>query len=326
MAADRAQIITDLEHKYDGFLTGLLESLRNQQFIFEEQRVAHLRMLDSKLVIRHALPYCITEEAFFEIDDSYIPFFTAVILLHTLALTKIDDYYDGGYRTKYPDAKLDVSALAYSLSATHESILSLITKSPDSTQLVGLLNITRFVHARMNKDSTERYDPRYLHVSDDTLNDYLYNSNSRLLGSGYYEVMARASFVQRGKAFPAALHELDTKLRRFRQIIDELEDVRQDLAGGLITLPIIHLLQNSRHPRDVRRIIQASWKADEVIDPDWLDYQFATTHTKQWIYDHAKTIYDEAIAAIDDLPTPRSEGYRKLFDYKRAKLDQLAIN
>jgi hypothetical protein len=151
MTTDRQILIKDLETKFQPFTDELLNELRHQSFTFKEQKVTHHSHLDQELIIRHALPYCITEEAYFTLDDKDVKFFAAVILLHSLALTRIDDYYDGGDKTKAVEP-LNVHALAYSMSATHEAIQSLLKLSTASRELRRMLSVTTFVHSRMYKD------------------------------------------------------------------------------------------------------------------------------------------------------------------------------
>jgi hypothetical protein len=319
---DDEDILTALEQKFAPFTAQLIQTLQDQTFIFQEQKDAHLLHIDERLIIRHALPYCITEDLYFKLDERYIPFFSAVIMLHSLALTKIDDYYDGGHKTKSPIKQLTVDSLAYSLGITYEAMMRLLDLTPDTKELAKLLNITNFVHSRMYKDSVERYKTMCLEASQHALDTYLYGPHSRLLGSGYYEVMARASFVQRGEQFPEYLHELDIKLRKYRQIIDELEDVEQDLRAGLVTLPVLHMLLKHKHSRQIRKTILQSWE-DDLLDTTSIRRALNETNTYQWINEEATKLYKSAMTDIDCKFRNSGDGYRTLFNFKKAKLDSL---
>jgi hypothetical protein len=320
MDASRQAIIRELEAKFRPFTDALGKELRAWEFSFPEQRSAHLLHLDQQLVVRHALPYCLTEEALFDLDDGDVKFFAAVILLHSLALTRIDDYYDGGNQSADP---LTVDSIAYSLSATHEAAISLIRQAPNAKELANMLSITNFVHARMYKDHTERYRSEFLDRPNQRLKAYLHSPKSRLLGSGYWEVMARASFAQRGERFPGYLHGIDIKLRKFRQIIDELADVEEDLRGGLVTLPVLHLLANHPQAQQIRHSIADNWQNPSAAIA--ISQLIQETNTVDWIRLQAMQLYESAISELDDNLGQRAEGYRRLFEFKRAKLDLLTM-
>lgn len=323
MDKSRYALISELENRFKPFTDELNKELRGRRFNFAEQKSAHLLHLNKALIVRHSLPYCISEETYFSLDDRDVKFFAAVVLFHSLALTRIDDYYDGGHMTK--GGMLTVEGIAYSLNATHEAIIALLKYAPDGAELAKLLKVTAFVHARMYKDYTERYRKDYLDQPEQRLQTYLYSSRSRLLGSGYWEIMARASFAQRGKTFPAYLHSVDIKLRKLRQIVDELADVEEDLKGGLITLPVLHAL--TQNPRAARKSILDYWQLDnESKDNLSITQLLEETQTKKWIYEQAMPLYWAAMKELDTKLGNRGDGYRRLFEYKRAKLEMLAKN
>lgn len=320
MDKGRRAYISELEDRFKPFTDALNKELQGWRFNFAEQKTAHLLHLDQSLVVRHSLPYCISEETYFSLSDQDVKFFAAVILLHSLALTRIDDYYDGGHKTKGGTLKVD--GIAYSLSATHEAVIALLKRTPNVTELAKLLKVTAFVHARMYKDYTERYRQDYLDHAEQRIQTYLYSSKSRLLGSGYWEVMARASFTQRGKIFPAYLHSVDIKLRKLRQIVDELADVEEDLRGGLITLPVLHAL--TLKPKVTRQSILKYWQSNsEDKNGSSITQLLEETHTKKWISHQAMPLYWAAMKELDTRLGNRADGYRRLFEYKKAKLEML---
>lgn len=314
----RQQLIGELEERFKPFTDELYKELLAKEFYFEEQTSSHRSHLDAKLITRHTLPYCITEERYFSLQNQDVGFLASVILLHSLALTRIDDYYDGGHKTKR-SRPLNVDALAYSLSATHQAMLDLLKQAPNVPELAKLLDVTAFVHARMYKDYSERYRTEYLDSPQRRLQFYLHSPRSRLFGSGYWEVMARASFVQRGKNFPAYLQSIDHKLRKFRQMIDELADIREDLAGGLVTLPVLHALTHHKQPNLVRAAVTGHWAGRTLALAPLLE----ECGTHKWVYKQANALYQSAMTELDRTLGNRGDGYRRLFEYKKAKLDQL---
>lgn len=320
MNESRHALISELESRFKPFTDALNEELRDWRFNFAEQKSAHLLHIDHGLVVRHSLPYCISEEIYFSLSNQDVKFFAAVILLHSLALTRIDNYYDGGDKTK--GGTLKVNGVAYSLSATHEAIITLVKRSPNAAELAKLLQVTAFVHARMYKDYTERYRLDYLDRPEQRLQAYLHSPKSRLLGSGYWEVMARASFAQRGKPFPSYLHSVDIKLRKLHQIVDELADVEEDLRGGLVTLPVLHAL--TQKPGITRQSIMNYWQPGvETTKAASIHHLLEEAQTKRWIYKQAMPLFWAAIKMLDTKLGSRGDGYRRLLEYKRAKLDML---
>jgi hypothetical protein len=133
--------------------------------------------------------------------------------------------------------------------------------------------------------------------------------------------MARASFARRGKTFPAYLHTIDTKLRKFRQMIDELADIDGGLQGGLVTLPVLHAL--STHPRSValRQHISEIWNGNATGTQ--VGQFLEESNTSQWMYGQAMCLYDDAMSELDEKLDSKGDGYRKLFEYKRSKLESL---
>ncbi|MCL2280808.1 hypothetical protein FWC31_02900 [Candidatus Saccharibacteria bacterium] len=305
---DRAQIIEGLEKQNRDFTKALLEELENQKFNFPEINKIHKNHLDKKLIVRHALPFCITERTFFG-EPANVDFFTNIILLHTLALTRIDDYYDG------KNDNIKVENLAYALSVTHTAISKIVGSDFTNKQMKDLIDITKFVHARMFKDSLERYDEKFLHNPRKNLNSYLTSPKSRIFASGYWEVMARASFVSRGKNFPWVLHSLNEKLRKLRQVVDEYFDVEEDLRGGLVTLPTLYVLANSERSNEFKEQIIEFWHGgSEPILSEFLE----ETNVKDWMKNLAKNIYSSAITELKLIE--KDAGYKNLFDYKLAKI------
>lgn len=315
---NRQDYIRGLEERYRPFTKVLHDKLREWRFHFVEQQHAHHRHIDERLIVRHALPYCITEETFFGLNEDDVDFLAAVMLLHSLALTKIDDYYDGGNQTK--GGELQVDAIAYSLSATHEAMTQLVAVAPNGLELARMLDVTNFVHSRMYKDYTERYRPEYLDAPQSRLDTYLHSPTSRLLGSGYWEVMARAAFVQRGMAFPEYLRQLDHKLRKLRQLVDELADVEEDIRGGLVTLPILHALVNHINPGEVQREIMCIWQGGNTRR---LRELLVEAQTAEWVREKAQLLHAESMRELDATIGRTDKGFRELFQYKLAKLKEI---
>ena len=310
---DRAEIISRLEKQNKDFTDCLLDKLRRRKFDFATLGELHAAHLDEKLIVRHALPFCITERTFFGEPPAGADFFANIILLHTLALTRIDDYYDGA------DDDIRVDNLAYALAATQTAARELFadkTFSRNNYQgIAQLLDVTKFTHARMFQDSIERYDERLLQNPRRRRAEYLTSRRSRLFASGYWEVMARASFARRGRAFPRILHRLDDKLRRLRQIVDEFYDVEEDLAAGLVTLPTLYILSESDKADEFRDEIVAFWHGGAAPRVREL---MTETGADAWLKNLATAVYRDGVKELRSVR--RDAGYRALFDYKIEKL------
>lgn len=134
-----------------------------------------------------------------------------------------------------------------------------------------------FVIERMYQDWNERFRPFSVELAPSMVDDYLQSSNSRLLGSGYWEVMIRSAWIAAfpDSAVPETLITFSSHIRRLRQLVDELDDISDDLASGLLTLPILLCIQ---HDQEFGSNLSNNWDPInvKVVTPPITPYMLNT--------------------------------------------------
>ena len=312
---DRAQIIQTLEAKYTSAIEGIIDQLSHASFYFSSQYDLHIDRLNVELVRRHALPYCITESIYGNLDESACQYAAQIIMLHTLSLTSIDDYYDGGADVNKNSKVLSVDDIAHSLSLTHVATNNLIRMSKSRKELVAMLDVTTFTHGRMYQDHYERYDEAKLDVTHEDIRNYIMSDHSRIFASGYWEVMTRGVFARNGIHFPKYLQRLDRHLRRLRQLIDELYDTEEDVCAGLVTLPLLYALKESNAGVDLKKEVKQTWESGVCTDK-LLD---ALRTSRPALYRLIEEEYHLAQKILRNYFHESDDGYGMLFDFKYAK-------
>jgi hypothetical protein len=313
-----------------------LEILNSLKFEFPEITKAHAEQLRPDLIFRHSLPFCITEDSFFEPDSSSGRVLAALLAGHTLALTHLDYHLDGSSPNPYSEAtarKMSAAiAAVYSARMIYESgkILSAIGGIDWLFRDV-LEPVSGFVVLRMHKDWSERYSEVLLKGTSEQLEEYLYSPMSRLLGSGYWEVMVRGSFASHSSSPPGPLLQSIQQLRKLRQIVDDIADFDEDLRAGLVTTPLLFALQNSQHRERLSDAVRSLWHSREIGAADSTDAMVAEVRslvTSSAGFDEssrlANTIWEDGAALCERHLGRHATGYVALLDLKRAKLEQLA--
>ena len=80
----------------------------------------------------------------------------------------------------------------------------------------------------------------------------------------------------------------------------------------------------SQRPKAVRQSITSYWHADNTNSTvSSIDNLLRETKTKKWVYKQAMPLYWSAMKELDARLGNRGDGYRRLFEYKRAKLEML---
>jgi hypothetical protein len=191
--------------------------------------------------------------------------------------------------------------------------------------------VSGFVVLRMHQDWSERYSEALLEGTSQQLHEYLYSPVSRLLGSGYWEVMVRGSFASHSSAPPGPLLQSIQELRKLRQVVDDIADFEEDLRAGLVTTPLLFALQSPEHRERLSDAVRALWRSREMEAADSTDAIVAEIRalvTSSAGFDKssrlANTIWENGTALCERHLGRRATGYVALLDLKRAKLEQLA--
>lgn len=221
-----------------------MRRLAAERFEFAAFNDAHRLQLRRGLVARHTLPFALVANALPGTDSKDADYLTVLLLGHTLALTHLDYHLDGSTPNPDQDAtafKLDPHvAGAYALRCVYRAS-SIGATLPHGSQIVAdiLDPVSGFVLERMLQDHLERYALPRRDTPAPTVREYLESPTSRVLASGYWEVMTRGAYVARETEVPDDTVAFISKLRRLRQVVDELSDVEEDMRAGLLTLPIL---------------------------------------------------------------------------------------
>lgn len=328
-AGYREAIFDELQGDYNIHIRTLHDKLEATSFLFPSVRELYEAHLDDKLIFRHTLPFFITQTTFFKtINDESIDYLYCMILFHTLPLTKLDDFYDGVGKHQYSSSRHEnlltvLGSTTLALSSTHTAAQFAATLPYGHLLLKEALPVTSFVKQRMYQDALERYRTESLLDPAKARRHYLTSSQSKLYGSGYWEVMAIGAFSGQGKSFPPRLHKLDLKLRRLRQLVDEATDVEEDIKAGNITLPLILAAERHSDQKELVSLVTDIWVGRS--HNAWPRLYAILHHTKaiQSVGMQARNVWHHATQEIDTYLGSAGAGYQLLFDVQAAKLAML---
>jgi hypothetical protein len=297
-------------------------------------QAVHDSQLRPELLFRHALPYWVTEDAYFPRDPSAPEPLTALLAGHTLALTHLDYHLDGS--SPDPNAaatavKLDAgTAVAYAVRMIYGA--GAIAGKDAGRVFADVFNpVSSFVTLRMHEDWLERYSRKYLKGMPTRLNTYLTTDESRLMASGYWEVMVRGAFAAHTGTPASDMMAIVRNLRRLRQLVDEIADFADDLRAGLVTAPTLFAATNGDATK-LEQTIDSFWttqrpdrspasseRLDDIVRLVDQDGGFEAAYT------YADEMWHASVQLCESLPVPK-DGILALLDLKRAKLEMLREN
>lgn len=333
----RQRTFGELGKRYRPHIDSAIELLR-ADFEYDSLSDINRVQLRRGLIQRQALPFLIGLDALAPNRDFDVRILAGCIGAHTLALTQLDYHLDGALPSRESSATAvwvsDISAVSYAVREIYRASAIMASSSVAPRIFKEVLDpISGFVIARMHEDWLYRYNIEELDrlESSAAVDQILHSDRSRMLASGYWEVMLRAAFIcaRPRDPIPDALQDLSKALRRIRQLVDELDDLADDLASGLVTLPLA-LAVNERTDgwllSSVRRLwtspkptnrAAAEGLANMVLTPSVLDALAAT-------YAELDAAFRTSCASLQ----PEVVGVLEiLVDIKRAKfVDLLAIH
>ncbi len=329
-AAYRRRAFENLSASCRPYVDAAIAVLNEGHYEFDSIRAIHEVQLRRPLIERHSFPYLLTHHALFPGRPVDVRVLAACLAGHTLALTHLDYHLDGaepaGHRTVTAVKVAAPSAVSYALRMVYRAGY-LASQSPACARLHAEVfePVSGFVIARMHEDWLTRYDVDAVRrTGQKDCEEYLTSSRSRLLASGYWEVMARAAVIANGAALPGAIIRYCEGLRKLRQLADEAEDLAEDLKSGLLTLPTLIRLA-APDSRALRDGLADAWKDGESTkDLEHLVEELvalvSTQEIGRRISAHADIFGDRACAAAME-STPRPGALEVLLDLKRAKLE-----
>lgn len=334
--AFRRTTFDGLTERYGHRVSAALDVLGGLELGLPAIAEVHADQLRPALLFRHALPFCVTEDAFFGFDGNSDRLLAALLAGHTLALSHLDYHFDGtppdvaaGAATPQP-VEL-ATAVAYSLRVLYAAG-RLAADLPGGARLFAdaFDPVSGFVLLRMYADVADRYSDALLDGAHLALDEYLTSETSRLYVSGYWEVMVRGSFAGRGLTPPDHLIAVARCLRRLRQAVDEVDDFDEDVTSGLITTPLLYALDGNDFHGRITALVRRVWgtrdPATGSVDPGLLADLRAEVVAAGG-FDRAARLADaiwrEGVDRCDRDLGSAGGGFVALLDLKRAKLAEL---
>jgi hypothetical protein len=237
-------MLQQLAYRFSTPAQNAFESLLDVQFatpLFDE---LHKQLTSWPLVERHSFPFFLMLDDMGKDPSDATPYLVATLLAHTNTLTHLDAHTDGSESDLVTSSRGLLLDSGYSLAALYRAI-SLAAQLPHGQILIGeCLPVSEFVAERMFVDGHQRpYSlPKRAEIGQ-MCQDYVASTKSRLLGCGYFEVMARAALASQGEVGDPPTLQSMRCLRMLRQVTDEIIDLTEDLDAGILTLPAMLLLE-----------------------------------------------------------------------------------
>jgi hypothetical protein len=337
-AAFRRAAFLYLSHRYRARISEAIEILRRLQFELPQIGESHEKQLQPELLFRQSIPFCLTEDAYFRPSETTNISLAGLLAGHTLALTHLDYHLDGSVPDQGHAAtarKMDLlSATTYAIRMIYAAgrLLSQAGNA-DAMFRDAFEPISGFVLLRMYEDWKERYCEAFLDEPERRVQEYLESPTSRLLGSGYWELMPRGCFISHGTSAPPELIKTLRILRKLRQVVDEIADFEDDVRSGLVTVPLMYALQSTPDRRTVRESVLRLWHSSTGQSHEPADEIFSKVRKLiedsgafEASHELAQSLWREASAYCERSLGTKSTGYLLLLDLKRAKLEMLAKN
>lgn len=270
----------------------------------------------------------------------------------TLILNHIDRHLDLSRSFSLRDPSLllaDVHAvMCYAVAQLYFGMRARPSGGDAPAALKEMSAVSGVIIQSMYDNYATRYSTGLLHEPGLILSAYRDPVRSRHLGSGFYASSIRGLYAYFGIEIPDSLAEILPDMRRLRQRVDELSDIFEDTATGLISYPVALLLDNDGYRDRATELVSALWaRSAQIIGAGIGDAgkaSFALIADEELQREHAvlrqlleesgtlTRCYAEAselwlairAKASRTLPGPVSDIIRVVVDLKRALLERLA--
>ena len=222
------------------------------------------------LIVRHSLPFLLSDRLVcdtHEIEiEQRVNVLAALIEMHTLSLTSLDKYLDGALDAKNestvsPPIQSELGTVIESIQALYSTIIRTANRdNAMSGAIAYAFPVTQEVFGLMITDHRSRYSVQRL-SNIGSLSNYCSPDSRGLRSSGYWEVMIRGRFGASGLSLDESLTTYLLYIRRLRQLSDERADIEDDAKAGLVTAPILALLDRGMSKREVVELISDVWRS-----------------------------------------------------------------
>jgi hypothetical protein len=225
--------------------------------------------LDVELLYRQCIPAaCIGMKLGLPVRElaCYIELFATC---QTLILNHIDRHLDlsSSHTLRDPTLLLaDVHAtMCYGVAQLYTGMLSGSLNSRGVAALQEMSAVSRLIVQSMYDNYQIRYREDQLVSPDRVLDLYKDSMQSRHLGSGFYASSVMGLYAYFALEPPARFTEVICEMRKLRQRTDELADLYEDTATGLITYPVALLLTLPRYNDDAASLLRSAWKRSKEV-------------------------------------------------------------
>lgn len=144
-----------------------------------------------------------------------------------------------------------------------ESLYAAMKHMPDGRSAMAafheMASVSEVIVQSMYDNYAGRFSETALSSPTALVEEYLTALTSRHLGSGFYSSSIMGGLAYAGFEIDDALRELLVDLRRLRQRVDELADLFEDAATGLISYPVALALESPAYGHAITTAVQRLW-------------------------------------------------------------------
>jgi hypothetical protein len=248
---------------YGATIWSAYERLKGLRFSFPTMDVLHKDAMDRELLFRQTLPASGVastlgiQEA---LTEDYIVLYA---LGQTLILNHVDRHLDisASYTIRDPQLLLgDVhSTMCYAICCLYRMIRDMEQTVNGARALAAMADTSIEIIQSMHDNYARRFDWGVLGRGQELVSWYRDSDMSPHLGSGFYASSILGLLAYVGVGTPEHLPAVLVKMRRLRQRVDELADLFEDIASGLVSYPVAKALADPSMRDDVSRLIQRMW-------------------------------------------------------------------
>jgi hypothetical protein len=246
-----------------------IAALQVPKYQFTTMRMLDADALDMELIYRQCLPAaCIGTRLELPARDisRYLYMFTTC---QTLILNHVDRHLDLSRSHTLRDPALLLAnvhaTMCYAIAQLYAGMQTNSTCGDELAALREMSAVSALIIQSMYDNYATRFSAKLLHTPDLVLSTYRDPVRSRHLGSGFYASSIRGLYAFFRIAIPDSLDSMLPDMRRLRQRVDELCDLFEDTATGLISYPLALLLNDSRYRSRATRLITAMWERSKAI-------------------------------------------------------------
>ncbi|MFG3420584.1 hypothetical protein [Micromonospora sp. NPDC048063] len=343
----------DLLARYGEPIFLACRQLREVDFLFPRMALLHQDAIDPELLFRQTLP-SVAVGTRLGVEPSALAEYVKIYALgQTLVLNNMDRHLDLSASYSLRDPALLLADVNSTMCFAVTSVLTMVREAsltPAGRRALPVMaGVTAEIVQSMHDNYAGRFDLAALDHPDTLVDWYRTNDRSRHLGSGFYTSGLLGLLAYVAQPVPEGLAEVLRKMRRLRQRVDELADLFEDTATGLVSYPVARGLADLAVSLDLRMLVGQLWRrARHVIDgrgrdaaelnralvgdPELIEVHRAVLETlvssgiMRECRQEADALWSEIALDLAAMDPRFGEPLTAVIDLKRALLDRLEIN